>query len=340
MQELDDERVAARDEERQAKVNAEEPAYRHAKNLLNVGREKRGKDRAEAKRNAMTNLADDTTDMSAVSGQWSPPPNSPQIRELVRKQEESAEQRSRENEARRARDRPKRDRQLKQFGLDLEDDISECFHAADREAQARKIAAMGPVPPPRVERPIDRMIRGYDPLGLETWADKYDVYRLPLWPRRTTTRRSERPIDRLVRESEEFPQLRQTRPSIARAFLRFDELEGINEEDKWWHDRCRTIAKQYDDAAAEYDPLYRTAFDKVDDDKITDNKLDDDAERLDKESFHDATPIDHSEWERRIARRKMRMEEVEPAETHSTGILETLKHWATGAWNKVKSLWS
>lgn len=58
----------------------------------------------------------------------------------------------------------------------------------------------------------------------------------------------------------------------------------------------------------------------------------------------DATFLTHQDWEQRIAeaasRRKEQTQAVQPDEAHSTGIIGTLKGWATGLWKKVKeTLW-
>jgi hypothetical protein len=49
--------------------------------------------------------------------------------------------------------------------------------------------------------------------------------------------------------------------------------------------------------------------------------------------------IDHSEWERRLADGKARLNaraQKAPAEEHSTGFLDRCKKWATGLLNKAR----
>lgn len=59
----------------------------------------------------------------------------------------------------------------------------------------------------------------------------------------------------------------------------------------------------------------------------------------------DATLLTHQDWEQRLAstplrRRKELQQPVEPEVEHSTGIVDTLKKWATGLWTKVKqTIW-
>lgn len=53
---------------------------------------------------------------------------------------------------------------------------------------------------------------------------------------------------------------------------------------------------------------------------------------------HGATFVSHSEWERRLAAAQSRRQTEQ--EEHSTGILGTIKGWATSLWGKVKmALW-
>ena len=58
-------------------------------------------------------------------------------------------------------------------------------------------------------------------------------------------------------------------------------------------------------------------------------------------ALDDATFLTHQDWEQRFEevalRRKEQEQPTEPKEEHSTGIIETIKTWATGLWKKVKT---
>ena len=81
---------------------------------------------------------------------------------------------------------------------------------------------------------------------------------------------------------------------------------------------------------------------KVRDVRVNDNTTafrQDFAPQVEKD-LDDATFLTHQDWEQRIdevaSRRKEQEQEVQPEEAHSTGIIDTLKNWATGLWKKVK----
>ena len=111
--------------------------------------------------------------------------------------------------------------------------------------------------------------------------------------------------------------------------------EKFREGQRRLHEECQQIQREYEAGLASLAARdYRVSQQAIARQEIpvtVDNDLD------------DATFVSHMDWQQRFEKAELRRKEqqgaVQPEETHSTGILETLKNWATGVWTTIKGFW-